>query len=104
MLVHFVTLLCLLALFYGKVLCDDNNHIYSSNDAVTLWVNTVGPYHNPQETYPYYQLPFCKPEHGIDTTKRGAGIGEVLEGHVLRNSGLKLHFGGLLAIHYNEII
>ena len=78
-------------------------------------MNTVGPYHNPQETYPYYFLPFCKlilptlltyalthlfililigkPEHGIDTTKRSAGIGEILEGNVLHNSGLKLHFG-----------
>ena len=34
-----------------------------------------------------------KPEHGIDTTKRSAGIGEILEGNVLHNSGLKLHFG-----------
>lgn len=27
---------------------------------VTLWANKVGPYENPQETYPYYMLPFCK--------------------------------------------
>ena len=25
-----------------------------------LWMNTVGPYHNRQETYTYYSLPFCK--------------------------------------------
>jgi len=24
-----------------------------------LWMNTVGPYHNRQETYGYYTLPFC---------------------------------------------
>jgi len=71
---------------------DDNNHIYGAADPVTLWVNHVGPYHNPQETYPYYQLPYCKPEHGIDTVRRAAGIGEVLEGNALHNSGLKLHF------------
>eukprot|EP01041_Mallomonas_annulata_P001899 gene1899-3678_t len=71
---------------------DDNNHKYTSNEAVTLWVNTVGPYHNPQETYPYYQLPFCKPDLGIETKKRPSGIGEILEGNELRNSGFKLHF------------
>ena len=45
-----------------------------------------------QETYSYYELPFCKPEHGIETEKKASGIGEFLEGNVLRNSGLKLHF------------
>jgi hypothetical protein len=24
---------------------------YTENEAVTLWVNTVGPYHNPQVMY-----------------------------------------------------
>eukprot|EP01035_Chromulina_nebulosa_P018466 gene18466-24176_t len=66
--------------------------IYESDEPVVLWVNTVGPYHNPQETYPYYQLPFCKPSFGIETHKRPSGIGEILEGNELRNSGLKLHF------------
>lgn len=59
---------------------------------MSLWVNHIGPYHNPQETYPYYQLPFCKPDMGVDTKKRASGIGEVLEGNELRNSGFKLHF------------
>ena len=77
---------------FQVVSADDNNHKYDGNEAVTLWVNTVGPYHNPQETYPYYQIPFCKPEHGIDTKKRPSGVGEILEGNELRNSGLKLHF------------
>jgi len=71
---------------------DDNTHTYVSEEAVSLWVNTIGPYHNPQETYSYYKLPYCKPEHGIETSKRLAGIGEVLEGNELRNSGLKLGF------------
>lgn len=81
---------------------------YVDNEAVSLWVNTIGPYHNPQvecwfcmcpwskdflqETYSYYSLPFCKPEHGIETKKRSSGIGEILEGNELRNSGFKLHF------------
>eukprot|EP01038_Epipyxis_sp_PR26KG_P006465 gene6465-8894_t len=86
--VLFVYIICILTLIYA----DDNDHQYKVDDPVTLWVNSVGPYHNPQETYPYYQLPFCKPEHGIETKKRVSGIGEILEGNELRNSGLKLHF------------
>lgn len=83
--VHFI-------ITFLTVFSDDTNHEYTTNEAVTLWVNTVGPYHNPQETYPYYQLPFCKPDLGIETKKRPSGIGEILEGNELRNSGFKLHF------------
>lgn len=35
---------------------------YTPGEEVTLWTNKVGPYHNPQETYDYYSLPFCKPD------------------------------------------
>ena len=70
---------------------DDNNHVYEDKEIVTLWVNTVGPYHNPQETYSYYSLPFCKPSD-LETKKRPSGIGEILEGHELTNSGFLLHF------------
>lgn len=37
-------------------------------------------------------MPFCKPEHGIETSKRPSGIGEYLEGNELRNSGFKMHY------------
>jgi hypothetical protein len=43
-------------------------------------------------------LPFCKPDHGIETKKRPSGIGEILEGNELRNSGLKLHFPGMYGL------
>jgi hypothetical protein len=33
---------------------------YGPGSLVDLWVNKVGPYHNPQETYEYYKLPYCK--------------------------------------------
>lgn len=35
---------------------------YKQGDNVTLYVNKVGPYHNPQETYHYYTLPVCRPD------------------------------------------
>jgi transmembrane 9 superfamily member 3 len=42
--------------------------------------------------YAYYDLPYCHPDHGIERHKRPAGIGEILEGYELRNSGVKMHF------------
>ena len=33
---------------------------YTPAEKVNLWVNKVGPYHNPQETYEYFSLPYCK--------------------------------------------
>ena len=35
---------------------------YRDGEKVMLYVNKVGPYFNPQETYHYYQLPVCRPE------------------------------------------
>ena len=34
---------------------------YKDGEKVMLYVNKVGPYFNPQETYHYYQLPVCRP-------------------------------------------
>ena len=35
---------------------------------------------------------------GIETKKRPSGIGEILEGNELRNSGFKLHFACMIQI------
>ncbi len=83
-----IALMVLISIVNG----DDNNHVYSKGDAVTLWVNTIGPFHNPTEIYAYYDLPYCHPQHGIERHKRPAGVGEILEGYELRNSGVKMHF------------
>ena len=42
------------ALLFTFVAADDNTHTYAANEAVTLWVNTIGPFHNPTEIYAYY--------------------------------------------------
>jgi transmembrane 9 superfamily protein 3 len=39
---------------------DEHTHKYDSGEEVVLWMNTIGPYHNRQETYTYFSLPFCK--------------------------------------------
>lgn len=56
-----------------------------------MWVNKVGPYNNPQETYNYYYLPFCKPK-GEKAVHKWGGLGEVLQGNELIDSQLDLKF------------
>ncbi|CAN6440195.1 unnamed protein product [Victoria cruziana] len=68
----------------------ESDHRYQSDEPVTLWVNKVGPYNNPQETYNYYSLPFCQPS-GIAAHKWG-GLGEVLGGNELIDSQIDVKF------------
>ena len=56
-------------------------------------MNTIGPYHNRQETYKYFSLPFCKGPleevgHHHET------MGEALQGVELEFSGLEIGFKG----------
>ncbi|XP_050536753.1 transmembrane 9 superfamily member 3 [Daktulosphaira vitifoliae] len=71
--------------------CDEHNHLYDDNEEVVLWMNTVGPYHNRQETYTYFSLPFCSGtkesiSHYHET------LGEALQGVELVYSGLDIRF------------
>lgn len=64
---------------------------YKDLEEVVLWMNTVGPYHNRQETYSYFSLPFCvgpkeKISHYHET------LGEALQGVELEFSGLDIDF------------
>ncbi|CAF2040296.1 unnamed protein product, partial [Brassica rapa subsp. trilocularis] len=72
---------------------------YQANEQVTLWVNKVGPYNNPQETYNYYSLPFCrKTENGIH---KWGGLGEVLGGNELIDSQIDIKFLSTMGCHKN---
>ena len=42
-----------LALACGLATAAEYEHRYAEAENVNLWVNKVGPYHNPQETYVY---------------------------------------------------
>ena len=42
----------------------DHRRQYTPGEKVNLWVNKVGPYHNPQETYEYFSLPYCQVSSG----------------------------------------
>ncbi|KXJ27742.1 transmembrane 9 superfamily member 1 [Exaiptasia diaphana] len=50
---------------------------YKDNERVAMFVNKVGPYFNPQETYHYYSLPVCRPDK---VEHRSLTLGEVLKG------------------------
>jgi len=74
-------------------LADEHDHKYEKNDEVVLWVNTVGPYHNRQETYPYFSLPFCAgPKPSINHYHET--LGENLLGVELEFSGVYITFRG----------
>ena len=60
---------------------------------MVLWVNTVGPYHNRQETYPYFSLPFCAgPKPSINHYHET--LGENLLGVELEFSGVYMTYRG----------
>ncbi len=67
---------------------------YAPKADLTLWVNKVGPFNNPQETYNYNFLPFCKPHPERKAEHSWGGLGEVLQGNELINSQLEIKFAG----------
>jgi len=85
-MVRFVFLIfCFLINVYSQT----DDHLYVSGEEVILWANRVGPYRNPQETYEYFSLPFCKP---LENIERSETIGEALSGYELVQSPIKIHF------------
>ncbi|XP_015261849.1 PREDICTED: transmembrane 9 superfamily member 1, partial [Gekko japonicus] len=62
---------------------------YQQGDPVMLYVNKVGPYHNPQETYHYYQLPVCSP---VNIRHKSLTLGEVLDGDRMAESMYEIRF------------
>lgn len=62
---------------------------YKAGDPVILYVNKVGPYHNPQETYHYYQLPVCSPQK---IRHKSLSLGEVLDGDRMAESLYEIRF------------
>ena len=89
-------LLCVLFL----VQADEKTHKYTENEAVLLWVNKVGPFNNPMETYPYYKshIAFCNRASELQVAhsefhyERWEGLGSLLEGNNLVHSGIPIKF------------
>lgn len=76
----------------GAVLADDETHTYEDDEPVVLWLNKVGPYHNPQETYSYYHLPFCRPEAELEPASKFSSFGVILDGSQFINSNVAVNF------------
>ncbi|PWA78497.1 nonaspanin (TM9SF) [Artemisia annua] len=86
--VLYVTLVLLICIG-SQVESDDSNHRYNKGDIVPFYANKVGPFHNAQETYAYYDLPFCSPETLIE---KKLNLGEMLNGDRLVSAPYKLEF------------
>ena len=63
---------------------------YEDEEDVIVWVNTVGPYNNRQETYSFYQLPYCRGQEVVE--HHHETLGEVLQGMELINAGIGMQF------------
>lgn len=62
---------------------------YKEGDHVEVYVNKVGPYWNPQETYHFYTLPICRPKK---IEHRSLTLGEVLDGDRMARSMYRIEF------------
>ncbi|KAK6167869.1 hypothetical protein SNE40_021800 [Patella caerulea] len=82
-----------------------NSATYKEGDEVLLYVNKVGPYFNPHETYHYYQLPVCRPKQ---IEHKSLTLGEVLDGDRMAKSLYEIKFRKeedkkvLCKVHYSE--
>ncbi|KAL0381156.1 UNVERIFIED_CONTAM: Transmembrane 9 superfamily member 2 [Sesamum angustifolium] len=76
-------------LLVSAVVLVRSDHTFKAGDPVPLYANKVGPFHNPSETYRYFDLPFCLPAHMKE--KREA-LGEVLNGDRLVSAPYTLDF------------
>jgi len=63
--------------------------VYQPGDSVEVFVNKVGPYFNPHETYHYYKLPVCRPK---EIQHRPLTLGEVLDGDRMAYSLYNIKF------------
>ncbi|CAG0912809.1 unnamed protein product [Notodromas monacha] len=78
-------------LFWARILVSILYYAVSAdaNKAVDIFVNKVGPFRNPHETYLYYSLPLCRPE----TIKfRSMSVGQALDGNKLAYSDFRIKF------------
>ncbi|GJJ72798.1 transmembrane 9 superfamily member 3 [Entomortierella parvispora] len=78
------------ALAVINVAADEHSHKYTAAEDVVVWANSVGPLSNRQETYEYFQLPYCKGKGKVE--HRHETLGEALLGMELINSGIPIKF------------
>ena len=72
---------------FQSILSDESSHQYEDGEVISVWMNKVGPFNNPTETYPYFSshVPFCNRAEHIDVKhheihySKFDGLGSVLE-------------------------
>uniref|UniRef100_T1GC29 Transmembrane 9 superfamily member n=1 Tax=Megaselia scalaris TaxID=36166 RepID=T1GC29_MEGSC len=81
-----------ISLLVISVVSDEHTHlVIHGQGGGGLWMNTVGPYHNRQETYAYFSLPFCSgPKDRISHYHES--LSEALQGIDLVFSGYEMDF------------
>uniref|UniRef100_A0A7S4G828 Transmembrane 9 superfamily member n=1 Tax=Eutreptiella gymnastica TaxID=73025 RepID=A0A7S4G828_9EUGL len=79
--------LCIFALVLTGVAHDDQK--YDIGEHVPLFVDNLVPFNNPQESYRYFTLKFCKPD---PLHHKSQTLGEVLQGSEKVYSGYDLRF------------
>ncbi|XP_027911788.1 transmembrane 9 superfamily member 5 [Vigna unguiculata] len=84
---HLILLLLCATLQFSS--SSPSDHFYNVGELVPLFVNKVGPFNNPSETYEYYDLPFCAP---VPIVKKKESLGEVLNGDRLSNALYEFKF------------
>ncbi|KAK9095601.1 hypothetical protein Scep_027070 [Stephania cephalantha] len=72
-----------------RVGASGSDHVYTEKEHIPLYANKIGPYHNPSETYRYYDFPFCSPGN---VREKREDFGEVLNGDRLVDSPYELNF------------
>ncbi|TYH10720.1 hypothetical protein ES288_A07G199500v1 [Gossypium darwinii] len=88
---------CLLALTVvvvcgvAQVRSSASDHRYTAGDEVPLYANKVGPFHNPSETYRFFDFPFCS---SAPVKEKKEALGEVLNGDRLVSAPYRLDFLG----------
>ncbi|KAF5747991.1 transmembrane 9 superfamily member 4 [Tripterygium wilfordii] len=73
----------------SQVRSDGSDHRFKRGEDVPLYANKVGPFHNPSETYRYFDLPFCS---SAPVKEKKEALGEVLNGDRLVSAPYKLDF------------
>lgn len=86
---HLFLLLLLLCATLEFSSSSPSDHLYNVGELVPLFVNKVGPFNNPSETYEYYDLPFCTPDPIV---RKKESLGEVLNGDRLSNALYEFKF------------
>ncbi|XP_057500832.1 transmembrane 9 superfamily member 3-like isoform X1 [Actinidia eriantha] len=85
----FVVAVLLVTCSVTVVRSGESDHRYKPGDPVPLYANKVGAFRNPSETYRYFDLPFCAPDH---VKEKKEALGEILNGDRLVSAPYKLDF------------